>query len=133
MRSLDLYMAWRYHREMFQNGNGSANGWHWDSNTSVGVLGLLLFPAILVILFLLLFVLKTYKIMFQRLIVYYIMLSLWFAYSGVVRIMEAFIDTDGKWTCIFEWYLFTSSQYARYTHISLLSLTSHCCLSPIQL
>ena len=49
------------------------------------------------------------------------MLSLWFAFSGVVRIMEAFIDTDGKWTCVFEWYLFTSSQYAWYTYITAIA------------
>ena len=75
----------------------------------------------MVILFLMLFVYKTYKTMFQRLIVYYIMLSLRFAFSGVVRIMKTFIDTDGKWKCIFEWYLFTSLQYAWYTYITAIS------------
>ena len=110
-------MAWQSHTEVRLFSNSSNTNGEAPSLT-LGVCSLLLFPVILVILYLMLFVHKTYKTTFQRLIIYYIALSLWFDVSVAMLIVGAFINTDGKWICITQKYLLISSQFAWHTYIT---------------
>ena len=98
--------------------------WKNDSSiesTIIGICGLLYFPVLLVVLFLMLIVYKTYKTTFQRLIVYYIVLSLCVVFSSAVQIVGAFTETDGRWTCKILLYLFISSQFSWYTYIAAIT------------
>ena len=113
--TIHVVMAWKSDTEIF--GNSSVTDGK-ASSLLLGICGLVLFPVILVILFLMLFMYKTYKTTFQRLIIYYIVLSLYLDFSAVVLIVEAFTDTDGKWICIVQEYLLISSQFAWYTYIT---------------
>ena len=72
--------------------------------------------------------------MFQMLIVYYIVLSLWFDISMAVLIVGAFTDTDGRWICIVQEYLLISSQFAWYIYITAIvnfSLLFTICLTRV--
>ena len=80
-----------------------------------------MFPVILVILFLMLFVYKTYKTTFQRLIIYYIVLTLWVNFSLAVQIVGALSVVDGRWACNILRYLITSSGFAWYVHITAIA------------
>ena len=108
-------MVWKSDTEIFNN---SSDIYGKASSLTIGICGLILFPAVLVILFLMLFVYKIYKTMFQRLIIYYIVLTLWFDISMAVLIVGAFTDTDGRWICIVQEYLLISSQFAWYIYIT---------------
>ena len=68
-----------------------------------------------------LFVYKTYKTTFQRLIIYYVALSLWLDVSAVLLIVGAFTDTDGEWICNIQEYLLIGSQFAWYTYIIIIA------------
>ena len=125
-------MAWKNHTEVFSNSSNID-----DKVTSLilGVCGLVSGPVILVILYLMLFVYKTYKTTFQRLIIYYIILSLWLAVSTSLLIVGAFTDMDGKWMCIVQEYLLISSQFAWYTYIVAIvnfSLLFTVCLTQVR-
>ena len=89
-----------------------------DASLTVGMCGIMLFPVILVILFLMLFVYKTYKTTLQRLLVYYIILSLCFALSEALKITGAFTEIHRRWACNVLQYLFISSQFAWYMYIA---------------
>ena len=91
------------------------------SSLLFGICGFIMFPVILVILFLMLFVYKTYKTNFQRLIIYYILLSLWLDISGAVLIVGAFTVIDGRWVCNILRYLIISSEFAWYVHITAIA------------
>ena len=116
-------MAWTTHVEISSSNNGSdAQDDHVKvSSLTFGVCGLLLFPVILVTLLLMLCVYKTYKTTLQRLVVYYIVLSLWFVFSIAVLIAMAFTVIDGRWTCNIIRYLIISSQFAWYSYITAIS------------
>ena len=95
-----------------------------DSNAqslAIGICELVLFPVGLVILFLMLFVYKTYKTTFQRLIVYYIVLSLWFDLSAAILIVGDITEVDGRWACNILRYLNISSQFAWYTYVTVIA------------
>ena len=83
-----------------------------DSSLALGITGIVTLPVMLVILFLILFVYKTYKITFQRLIVYYIVLTMWFDFSLAVQILAAFSVIEERWANIIVYYLLFSSQFA---------------------
>ena len=86
---------------------------------TIGVTGLLLFPVMLVILLLMIFVYKTYKTTFQRLILYYVILGLWSEFSSAILIVEVFGHTE--WFCIIKDCLYVSSAIAWYTYIMVIS------------
>ena len=109
-------MAWKSDTEIFSGNSSITDGK--VSSLLVGICGLVSFPVMLVILYLMLFVYKTYKTTFQRLIIYFIMLSLWHAVSASVLIVGAFTDTDGKWICIVQEYLLVSSNFAWYSYVT---------------
>lgn len=119
-------MAWKSHTvtgvSMASESNGTTDTDSDVINTlllTVGASGLALLSVTLVILLLMLFVYKTYKTTLQRLIVYYVLLSMWFAFSAAMQILGAFpAVTDRRWTCIFEQYLLLSSEIAWYTYIA---------------
>ena len=117
-------MAWISHTDAFNDTNTSNSDVINDLRLTVGVCGLVLFSVTLVILLLLLFMYKTYKTTLQRLIVYYILLSMWFAFSAAVQIVGAFTATDRRWTCIIEQYLLLSSEIAWYTYIASITTFS---------
>ena len=125
-------MAWKNHTEVFSN---SSNIDGEVTSLIVGVCGLVSGPVILVILYLILFVYKTYKTTFQRLIIYYIVLSLWLAVSASLLIVGAITDMDGKWICTVQEYLLISSQFAWYTYIAAIvnfSLLFTVCLTRVR-
>ena len=109
-------MAWRNQTELSNNTSGGK-----DASLISGICGLVLFPVILVILFLMLFVYKTYKTTLQRMIVYYIVLTLWFDVSVAVQIVGALTVIDGRWACNILQYLIVSSQFAWYTYITVIA------------
>ena len=67
----------------------------YNQNLIHGTCGLLLFPVILVILFLMLFIYKTYKTTFQRLTIYYVILSLWFDVSVAGKFFRTIFEASG--------------------------------------
>ena len=112
-------MAWKNHTEVLSNGSDIYAGK--VPSLAVGICGLVLFPVAPVILCLMLFVYKTYKTTFQRLIIYYVALSLWLDVSAALLIVGAFTDTDGEWICNIQEYLLIRSQFAWYTYIIVIA------------
>ena len=111
-------MAWKNHTEVFSNTSNIYDGK--VPSLAIGICGLILFPVVPVILFLMLFVYKTYKTTFQRLIIYHIVLSLWLDVSAALLIVGAFTNTDGEWICIVQEYLLISLQFAWYTYVTVI-------------
>ena len=109
-------MAWRNETE-FSNNTSLGK----EASLISGVCGLVFFPVILVILFLMLFVYKTYKTTLQRLVVYYIVLSLWYDVSAAMFIVGALTVIDGRWACNILRYLIISSQFAWYTYVTVIA------------
>ena len=66
-------MAWKNHTETLSNSSDVHAGK--VPSLITGIYGLILFPVAPVILCLMLFVYKTYKTTFQRLIIYYVVLT----------------------------------------------------------
>ena len=108
-------MAWKNNTEALSSSSDVYAGK--VSSLIIGICGLVLFPVAPVILCLMLFVYKTYKTTFQRLIIYYIVLTLWLDIPVALLIVGAFTDTDGEWICNVQQYLLISSQFAWYTYI----------------
>ena len=113
-------MAWR-NQTVAELSNNSSEDKHLSSSLIIGICGFMFFPVIPVILFLMLFVYKTYKTTFQRMIVYYIVLSLWLDVSAAVQIVEAFTEIDGRWACNIIRYLMISSQFAWYMYVTAIA------------
>ena len=111
-------MAWRNQIES-PNCNNTSGGK--EASLISGVCGLVLFPVIPVILFLMLFVYKTYKTTLQRMIVYYIVLTLWFDVSAAVQIVGALTMIDRRWACNVLRYLIISSQFTWYTYVTVIA------------
>ena len=84
-----------------------------------GIMGIQFFIIVLVILLLMIFVYKTYKTTFQRLILYYVILGLWFEFSYSLQILEAF--SQERSVCIAVKYLHLSSVIAWYTWIMVIT------------
>ena len=112
-------MAWKNHTEALSNSSDVYAGK--VPSLIIGICGLVLFPVAPVILCLMLFVYKTYKTTFQRLIIYYVVLTLWLDIPVALLIVGAFTDTDGKWICNIQQYLLISSQFAWYTYIIIIA------------
>ena len=86
------------------------------SSLVIGVAGLLQLPVVLIILFLMIFVYKTYRTTLQRLILYYVIIGLWFEFSySAVQILGVF--TDERWICVILQFLFFSSMIAYHVYI----------------
>ena len=116
-------MAWISHTDASNESNGTINNDVIDYNLlhlTNGVCGLVLFSVTLVILLFMICLYKTYKTTLQRLIVYYILLSMWFAFSIAVGALPG--TERRRWNCIVDQYLLLSSQMAWYTYIA--SITS---------
>lgn len=115
-------MAWISHTDASNESNGTINSdvnvINYHLRLASGVCGLVLFSVALVILLFMLCVYKTYKTTLQRLIVYYILLSMWFASSAAVLIVGAFPGAERRWNCIVRQYLFLSSEMAWYTYLA---------------
>ena len=107
------------HIEVLSNGSDIYAGK--VPSLAIGICGLVLSPVAPVILCLMLFVYRTYKTAFQRLIIYYASLRLWLDISAVLLIVGAFTDTDGKWICNIQEYLLIGSQFAWYTYIIVIA------------
>ena len=88
-------------------------------NLVIGVTGLLQLPVILLVLVLMIFVYKTYRTTFQRLILYYVVLGLWYEFSCALRI--ALVYVDERWVCIVEQFLNFSSLVAYYAYIAAIT------------
>ena len=86
---------------------------------TIGVTGILLFLVVSVILLLMIFVYKTYKTTFQRLILYYVILGLWAEFTYALQIFGVF--SDKRWVCIIEEYLRFSSVITWYTYVVAIS------------
>ena len=85
-------------------------------NLIVGVTGLVQLPVIFIILGLMIFVYKTYKTTFQRLILYYVVLGLWYEFTRALTIMLVYFGEE-RWVCIVEQFLNFSSLVAYYIYI----------------
>ena len=84
-------------------------------NLALGVTGLLQLPVILTVLLLMIFVYKTYRSTFQRLILYFVLLGLWLQFSYSLQILLVY--TEKRWVCIIEQFFGFSSLIAYYTYI----------------
>ena len=58
-------------------------------NLALGITGLLQLPVLFTVLVLMIFVYKTYRTTFQRLILYFAVIGLWFQFSCALRILLA--------------------------------------------
>ena len=85
------------------------------TDLAFGVTGLLQLPVILTVLLLMIFMYKTYRTTFQRLILFYVILGLWFQISCTLRILLPY--TDERWVCIIVQFLYHSSLFAYDTYI----------------
>ena len=112
-------MEWKNHTEVSSNITNSSDAK--NPSLTVGICGLMLFLFIVVILFLMLFVYRTYKTTPQRLIVYYVILSLCFTFSEALKFVGAFIMIHGRWVCNIIRYLIISSEIAWYTYITVIA------------
>ena len=74
---------------------------------------------VLLILFLMIFVYKTFKTTLQRLILYYVILSLWFEFSYSLRFIEVF--EQEIWACIVASQLRFSAIIMWYTYIMIIT------------
>ena len=101
---------------MMASANLTANTMFYLMN---GGIGIPFFIIVLVILLLMIFVYKTYKTTYQRLILYYVILGLWVEFVYCLQILEAF--SQKRWVCIAVKYLRLSSVIAWYTWITVIT------------
>ena len=92
-------------------------------NLAVGVTGLLQLPVLLTVLLLMIFVYKTYRTTFQRLILYLVIIGLWFQFSFGLSSLLVSRHTEEKW-CIMEHLFSFSSEIAYYTYIAAITNSS---------
>ena len=91
-------------------------------NLELGITGLLQLPVLFSVLLLMIFVYKTYRTTFQRLILYFVVIGLWFQFSCALWILLVYIQFgEERRVCIIEQFLSFSPLIAFYTYIAAIT------------